>query len=206
MKKMLNVAFEALVRKSGVRVRHAVEVGAHSVEFCNLGHYLTDRNVRIQLFEPQPDMAEQLRRETGNLSNVTVWQMAIADHIGTCAMRMMGAGTHIKGIAAPEVVNKNTKSARAWRKRTVEELAVPCDTFSRYDDGEIDMLSLDSEGAEWFVLKYMESRPRWISIEMGDDKHPYKNPFADEILAWMDKHGYARQGEILDRDWIWRRE
>ena len=56
------------------------------------------------------------------------------------------------------------------------------------DDGTIDLLSVDTEGSEWFVIKHMRSRPAIISLE----KHgaAYVNHYLGEILSWMREHDY----------------
>ncbi len=60
--------------------------------------------------------------------------------------------------------------------------------FSQIDDGTLDILSVDSEGAEWYVIEKMVSRPKIISVETHGRR--YKNPFAKEINAWMHTNNY----------------
>jgi hypothetical protein len=76
---------------------------------------------------------------------------------------------------------------------------VRCTTFDRLDDGSIDLISIDTEGSEWFVLKYITSRPDVISIETHGAA--YTNPYLDEIQRWMREkrllaavHGQERLG------------
>lgn len=203
--KMFNRQFEALVRDSGVGVTHAVEVGAFNVAYCNLGHYLNDTSIRIQLFEPMPKMFAELVAANAGRKHVTCHNVAIMDEDGPVVMLDKWAGAHVVGIAAPEVVNLHTKSAKGFRGKTIPEVTVEGRVFGPYDDGTIDILTLDMEGCEWFVLKNMSSRPKWISVEMGDHHNPYKNPFSAEINEWMDSHGYKKHGTIVDRDTIWSR-
>lgn len=205
MKHMHNLTFGKIIKGSGVEVRHAVEVGAFSMEFCNLGHYLLDPKVRVQLFEPMPERFASLSKETAGLEHVTCHNVAIMDEDGPVVMRNMWAGSHVVGVAAPEVVNKGTKTAAFYRGKKIEEVTVEGRIFTPFDDGTIDVLTLDSEGCEWFVLKHMRSLPKWISIEMGDSKNPYKNPNSAEIHQWMEKNRYRVHGTIVDRDTIWSR-
>ncbi|MBO0929960.1 FkbM family methyltransferase [Fibrella aquatilis] len=65
---------------------------------------------------------------------------------------------------------------------------MPCKRFSEIDTGEFDLLSIDIEGSEWYVLKYMVSRPNVISVETHGKF--YVNPFINEIKAWMLKNNY----------------
>ena len=41
-----------------------------------------------------------------------------------------------------------------------KKISVEAKTFDKIDDGTIELLSVDIEGGEWFVLKYLLSRPR----------------------------------------------
>ncbi len=200
---MYNLTFGKLVAASGVSVQHAVEVGAFSVSYCNLGHYLMDPKVRIELFEPMPKMFAELEAATAAMAHVTCHNVAIVDEDGPVKMLDKWAGAHVVGIAAPEVVNLDTKSARGFQGKFIEEVTVEGKNFAPYDDATIDLLSLDMEGCEWFVIKHMVSRPKWISIEMGDHHNPYKNPYSAEINEWMYNHGYRVYGTIVDRDTIW---
>ena len=61
--------------------------------------------------------------------------------------------------------------------------------FSEIDDGTIDLLSVDTEGSEWFVIKHMTSRPAVISIETHGGM--YVNPYLDKLQQWMDDNNYV---------------
>lgn len=61
-------------------------------------------------------------------------------------------------------------------------------TFEEFDNGKIDLLCIDIEGCEYFVLENMRSRPLIIRIEMVWKS--YKNPFYQHILNWMKKNNY----------------
>ncbi|MBK8554209.1 MAG: FkbM family methyltransferase [Ignavibacteria bacterium] len=56
------------------------------------------------------------------------------------------------------------------------------------DDGTIDLLSVDIEGGEWFVVKHLVSRPDVISIETHWKN--YSNPYLKEINEWMSDNDY----------------
>ena len=72
------------------------------------------------------------------------------------------------------------------------------------DPGNIDVLYLDCEGAEWFALKNLISRPRIIQIEMQGKT--YKNPFFNDIIKWMKNNNYELS-RMEDSDFIYiRRE
>src|SRR5690606_16182488 len=56
------------------------------------------------------------------------------------------------------------------------------------DDGSIDLLSIDVEGSEWFVLQSLRSRPGVITLETHGAR--YRNPYITEIREWMRSNGY----------------
>ncbi|MBI5266362.1 MAG: FkbM family methyltransferase, partial [candidate division Zixibacteria bacterium] len=60
--------------------------------------------------------------------------------------------------------------------------------FSEVDDGSFDLLSIDTEGCEWYVLSHLVSRPLVISVETGWKR--YVNPFLREIKQWLDRERY----------------
>ncbi len=60
--------------------------------------------------------------------------------------------------------------------------------FDKIDDGSIDLLSVDIEGAEWYVIEYMVSRPDIISLETHGAI--YINPNINEIEEWLADNNY----------------
>lgn len=64
-------------------------------------------------------------------------------------------------------------------------------TIKEIDNGKIDILLLDCEGAEWFVLENLISRPYAISIELFDGQY-YKNPNLYKILEWLKENNYEQ--------------
>ncbi|MDQ7057245.1 MAG: FkbM family methyltransferase, partial [Ghiorsea sp.] len=60
--------------------------------------------------------------------------------------------------------------------------------FNEIDDGTIELLSIDTEGSEWFVIKNMISRPSVIPIETHGGT--YTNPYLSEIQQWLSKNHY----------------
>jgi hypothetical protein len=61
--------------------------------------------------------------------------------------------------------------------------------FSNIDKGDIDLISIDTEGSEWFVIKNMRSRPSIIALETQGGI--YKNPYISEIKQWMKSNNYT---------------
>ena len=69
-----------------------------------------------------------------------------------------------------------------------DKFAVKATTFSTIDDGTIALLSIDTEGSEWYVIKHLISRPMVISVETHGNA--YVNPFLANIKNWMSGEGY----------------
>ena len=85
-------------------------------------------------------------------------------------------------MAPPSVVNDGHRTEDA------DTLVVPAERFDSIDDGTIELLSIDIEGSEWYVIKHMKSRPVVISVETHGKL--YINPFMQEIDTWMQVHDY----------------
>ena len=132
---------------------------------------------RTLLIEPDPEMAAAARR---NYPWAEVRQVAVAREFGTANLRKLNGSSYIKGIPWAPAFDVCPDKARKAGK--VPVATVP---FSVLDDGEIDLLNLDCEGSEWYVLEKMKSRPRILQVELYP-KHGHHR----EISAWLEAHGY----------------
>jgi hypothetical protein len=154
-----------------------------SVCECAVGPYsllppFKDVSNKSIYIEPSAKMANQARI---NYPWAEIHQVAIADNFGKANLRNVGGSSYIKGIAWAPIFTDNPARARKAGKQRVN--TVP---FSAIDDGQIDILSLDCEGSEWFVLKNMISRPILIQIE-----HRVENAFAKDIDEWFKNNNYC---------------
>lgn len=64
-------------------------------------------------------------------------------------------------------------------------ISVPALHFEDVDDGEIDIINIDCEGAEWHVLEQMRSRPALLGIELWN-----QYPQRSECLNWLAENNY----------------
>ena len=109
--------------------------------------------------------------------------VAAFDINGKIKLAQREASTFVSQLeASPAIVNDG------YVLQEADEFTVEAVTFDRIDDGTIDLLSVDTEGSEWFVLKHMTSRPKVISIETHGAG--YLNPNIAEIEGWMRRNGY----------------
>jgi FkbM family methyltransferase len=134
---------------------------------------------RVDLFEPHPYFAGELRKAFAAQSKVTIHEIALSDQSGPRVLRDDGCSSYLDGVASPRA------SVGVPPGGTV---GVLCRTVDYYDRGDIDLLAIDTEGSEWPVIQGLISRPRLICVEMGWQH--YRNPHADEIRAWMAAQGY----------------
>ncbi len=176
----------ALYRKlsrKGFYPEHVAEVGVHRPDSANVYDYIV-QGVRCTLVEPDPDCVREIHERFASQENVTLHPVAIFDSHGEVELARRGASTFVAQLTTtPATVNDR------YKVRDDDKIVVQARTFDEVDDGTIDLLCIDVEGSEWFVIKRMTSRPAVISVETHG--HLYRNPYFDEITGWMDVNGYV---------------
>jgi FkbM family methyltransferase len=176
------------VRAKGFAPAHVAEVGVFLPEDSNVYGWIT-AGVRATLVEADPLTVDKIRAHFAGRDNLTVHAAAVCDFHGEVELRRAGPSTFIQGLHSPAVVNDG------YQARPNDAFTAPAILFSEVDDGSIDLLSIDIEGAEWFVLQHLKSRPAVISVETHGAR--YQNPRLGEIEAWMSANGY--EAWYLDR-------
>lgn len=162
------------------------EVGANhpnQVHTANL-HLLAGR---VELFEPHPYFAEELRKHFATKKNVLVHEVALVDWNGEAQLRDAGCSSYLDGVKSPRTTDGPPPE---------NVIPVQCRHVHLYDRGDIDVLAIDTEGSEWNVIKNLRSEPYLICVEMAWPQGGYVNPHADEIRAWMSKERY----QLVDSD------
>ncbi|MDQ6764248.1 MAG: FkbM family methyltransferase [Bacteroidota bacterium] len=169
------------LKKKNLTFHHVCEVGVYLPETSNIIDFIKD-GLRATLVEADTVTAEKIKDYFKNY-NIRLYPMAIWDFNGTIQISKAAASTFVTALqSSPAIVNDKYKVSE---ENTFE---VPCVVFSDIDDGTIDLLSIDVEGCEWYVIKHLKSRPAIISVETHG-KH-YTNPFINEIKKWMEKENY----------------
>jgi FkbM family methyltransferase len=162
--------------------QHVCEVGVYLPETSNIVDFIKE-GIRATLVEADPETVIKIR-EYFKADQVTIFPVAVWDTAGTLQLSKAEASTFATNLkVSPAIVNDNFNTDAA------PTFTVPCKVFSDLDDGTIDLLSVDIEGGEWYVIKHMKSRPKVISVETHGKY--YTNPFIAEITTWMDQNGYA---------------
>jgi FkbM family methyltransferase len=173
------------VKGKQIKLSHVCEVGVYKPETSNIIDFITTDRVRTTLVEPDPKSIEAIRQFFGGYNNVTLLPYAAYEYDGTLELVQRDASTFVAALPySPAQVNDH------YDIRKEDTFSVPCRRFDSIDDGSIDLLSVDTEGSEWYVIKYLKSRPTIISIETHGKV--YLNPYIREITAWMNSNGYER--------------
>jgi FkbM family methyltransferase len=177
------------------------EVGVFTPFYCKSKEFI-GRGIETILVEANPLCHELLDKAFGNKKNVKIYKKAISNKNGLVEFYNRGgtpdASAFISEIGAPpSIVNDK------YIKKEKDKIVCEAITFDSIDPGNIDILFLDIEGAEWFVLEKMNSRPSLISVELSGLK--YTNPFKKEIENWMVENDYTIEKEI-EGDFIFLRK
>jgi FkbM family methyltransferase len=178
----MNETLYRKVKKLGFTPKHVAEVGVWMPESSNVLMFIED-GCRTDLFEPDPLCIEKIEARFSGYSNVHVHPNAIYHENTTLGLYRTNSSTFAQGLqASPALINDR------YQPREEDLFHAEARKFSEFDDGTIDLLSIDTEGCEWYVIQTMVSRPMVISLETHGKK--YRNPFAGEIQQWMNDNGY----------------
>ena len=162
--------------------KHVGEVGVYHPQTSNILDFIWE-GTRTFLVEADPRSISKIHSFFGDQYPITLHEVAVFDQKGTIQMQQYDASTFVKSLdASPALVNDN------YQVKDSDTFEVEAVQFHEIDPGDLDLLSIDIEGSEWFVLKYMKSRPQVLSIETHGKS--YVNPYMSQIQQWVDQNGY----------------
>ena len=168
-----------------IALHHVCEVGVFMPEMSNILDFIVRDRVRTTLVEPDPKSIAAIREFFRDYNNVKLLPYAVYDHHGVLELVQRNASTFVSTLPySPAQINDN------YHIQKEDTFTVECRKFDELDDGSIDLLSIDTEGSEWYVVKNLVSRPLVISVETHGKS--YLNPFFNEITGWMAANGYER--------------
>ena len=168
-----------------IAIRHVCEVGVFLPEMSNILDFIVKDRVHTTLVEPDTRSIAAIREFFRDYNNVKLLPYAVYEYHGVLELVQRNASTFVSTLPySPAQINDN------YDIRKEDTFTVECRKFDELDDGSIDLLSVDTEGSEWYVLKYIKSRPLVISVETHGKS--YVNPFFKEITGWMAANGYER--------------
>jgi FkbM family methyltransferase len=170
------------VTARGLRPAHVAEVGVGPPELSVAWPWV-ERGIRVTLMEPDPEAARLLREALTSRPKVRLVEVAVAEREGPVVMYHRGTTSFLATVGASPAVSEGGYQPDPGDR--IEVRGVP---FEHLDDGTIDVLAVDVEGAEWLVIRALRSRPAVISVETHGVR--YVNPHAGKLFDWMARHGY----------------
>ncbi|MCK5642727.1 MAG: FkbM family methyltransferase [Gammaproteobacteria bacterium] len=170
------------LKQKNIQFKHVAEVGVYLPETSNIAAFAKD-GIKSTFVEPDPSSLKASKEYFKGMDNVKIYPVAVFDKSGSVELVQRKASTYLKILdASPAAINDE------YILDEKDTFIVDAVTFNEIDDGSIDLLSIDIEGGEWFVIKHMISRPLVLSIETHGAI--YTNPYIDEIRNWISKNEY----------------
>jgi FkbM family methyltransferase len=170
------------VTAKGFRPSHVAEVGVWHPSASNIYRFIQE-GVKTTLVEPDPESIK-LIKEQFRENNITLHEVAACDFNGKVDLYQRKGSSFVCSLpSSPAIVNDD------YDISVTDRFTANAQIFSEIDDGTIELISIDTEGSEWFVIKNMVSRPAIISIETHGGM--YTNPYLHELETWMKNNLYA---------------
>lgn len=169
-------------KSKGLKFTHVAEVGVYLPETSNILNFIRD-GIKSTLVEADPEYVMKIKEYFDSYSNVNLYPFAVWDKNGFINLNKASSSSFVDELqASPAIMNDKFISNEN------NKISVEAKTFDNIDDGTIDLLSVDIEGGEWFVIKHLVSKPDVISIETHWKN--YSNPYLKEISEWMSVNDY----------------
>lgn len=179
---MNNLLFEK-TQKIGFIPKIVAEVGVYLPQTSNVLGFI-NQGISTMLVEPDPLCITKIEEYFTGKDNVKVFQNAIYTENTEIELYRTNASTFVSTLSSsPALVNDK------YLKQDKDKFTAVAIKFSDIDSGNIDLLSIDTEGCEWFVISTMLSRPQIISIETHAKN--YINPYLKDLNNWMLENNYT---------------
>jgi FkbM family methyltransferase len=139
-------------------------------------------SAEIIVFEPEPHSFALLQQNimTNNLTHIKAINRALSDKKGNCFFN-----DQYKGSTGAHLIFKQGVVADS------KTIPVAADVLSAYITKPVDLLKLDVEGAEGFVLKELASTGKLSYIKkMIIEFHPHCPMPLGKFLAILENHGF----------------
>jgi len=170
------------------------EIGVHAPASSQI-HEFISRGYNVTMFEPLPGIVAAIKAD---YPDARVENVAIGDENGEAEFVVCGHGgsegasSHLRNppYIAPGDCCERPGTVGESPHDTI--ITVQVRKISEYDTGNLNMLVMDAEGAEWFAIKHLISRPDIITVEMYSPGIQYTNPFEKEIREWMVANNYTQ--------------
>jgi FkbM family methyltransferase len=181
--RLLAINYTALVGRGSNIIDVGGKKGRHVAMFLdNL------RAERVYAFEPNPAMADILRRRFAGRRNLTIIEMALADHAGT--------EEFVINLGAPGESGLRQRAYSDPDRPRIERITVP---VGRLDDqtfeGPIHYVKIDVEGGEIGVLQggrdFLTRHKPFVSVEYGAATYSAYGHTANTLYEEAAMLGYA---------------
>ncbi|MCR9141046.1 MAG: FkbM family methyltransferase [bacterium] len=179
-------------QETGIIVEHLkagdtfVDAGANVGYYTLVAANLVGKTGRVFAFEPEPESFAILKRnvELNGLTNVVVEQKALSNEAGT-----------LKLYLAAENKGDHHVLDRGEELPFVEVEAVTLDNYFRDDPRGVDMIKIDTQGAEAIILQGMQglldsNAKMKIVMEFGPDSIRGFGFDPRQMLGELKKRGY----------------
>ncbi|NMG77268.1 FkbM family methyltransferase [Aromatoleum diolicum] len=175
-----------------------VDIGAHDGTTGSNSRLLEQLGWRCLLVEPNPALAELVRRNRRS----PLYECALSSAEGTADLTIVGGAPGADGLSGISLgqLNLHRITAEGYTTREIQVRTTRLDTLleeAGVSPG-IDVLSIDVEGHEHSVLAGFDIerwRPRLVIIEDNSD---YADP---RIPDWMRRRSYRRVFRSGVNDW-----
>ncbi len=164
-----------------------VDIGAHLGEYTLLAAQAVGERGQVHAFEPQPKLMAAVRHNISlnGLTNVTVNQSAVSDRTDPLEFEILREPS-MSSIRKRETLERGTQL-----------MQVPSTTLDGYwqQSLPIDLIKVDVEGAEKFVLEGAQSlmasstAPTWV-FEYAPRAYADFNYKPQELLSLLTQQGY----------------
>jgi hypothetical protein len=185
------IDLHAIARAIGLTPRHVVEVGVNEPEKCSVARFIGD-GIPATLVEPLPWCAANLRKA---FPSARVVEAVCAKEAGEVTLYDRGEGAWIEDVPKGGAPDEHPQHGNMKRDTFFEQYKrrVRAIRFAdEIDAKDIDILAVDTEGAEWFVVGQMQkARPRLIRVETHFSHTGYRNPYWSEITDRLASLGYT---------------
>lgn len=155
-------------------------------------------NAVFHLFEPVPDIFDQLKLHTTLMQDKHYWPYALSDHNGYTAFYIAekeerpGKSTQAGSLLKPALRKEYSPIIYPY---TITVPTITLDTWTeKYAINHIDFIWLDVQGHELSVLQHAQKTLKNVSaifVELHFIKAYEKQPLADEIISWLNTQGFT---------------
>lgn len=139
------------------------------------------------VFEPNRGFYDNIVADLGETQGLTIVNVGIYHTPGIQKFYDKWACTFIGDLYD----YSGAKIQDKYEKDEKDSFLCSVDTIDHYDFGDVDLLCMDCESCEWFVLEKLRSRPTIIQIETHSFYSAYEPFNIEKIREWFNDNDYS---------------